>query len=97
MADRTPAPDRSLIDGWIDRADAVSARWNTVITVLSAAWFAASCADYAGFIDLPLELPLIGSLGVIPAIIWNVLWWGFAYPRITARRAERLNMENPDG
>lgn len=86
-----------MIDALIDRADAFSQRWNTVIAVLSATWFVATCADYAGFIDLPLELPLIGSLGIFPAILWNGLWWGFAYPRIEARRAERKSMEFSNG
>ena len=101
MADRAPAPDQSaapsVIDTLIDRADALAARWNTALSVLSIAWFIASCADYAGFIAMPIELPLPGWLGILPAAVWNALWWGFAYPRIASRRAERTNMEDPNG
>ena len=86
-----------MIDDLIDQADAISTRWKTVISVLSAAWFAATCADYAGFIKLPIELPLSEWLGFVPVVLWNALWWGFAYPRIEARRAERNSMEEAHG
>ena len=86
-----------MIDALIDRADAFSTRWKTVISVLSAGWFAATCADYAGFIKLPVELPLSEWLGFVPVVLWNALWWGFAYPRIEARRAERNSMEDAYG
>lgn len=82
-----------MIDDLIDRADAFNARWHIVLAVLGAAWFALSCADYAGFVDLPVILPLSGWVGILPAVIWNGVWWGFAYPRIEARRAERGNRE----
>lgn len=88
-----------MIDDLIDRADALFGRWHVLLTVLSAAWFAATCAEYAGFIDLPIPalVSLPGWAAVLPAAIWNAIWWGFAYPRIEARRAERTNMENSDG
>ncbi len=86
-----------MIDDLIDRADAFSERWKTTVSVVSVAWFAATCADYAGFINLPVELPLTQWLGFVPVLLWNAIWWGFAYPRIEARRAERKNMENPNG
>ena len=86
-----------MIDALIDRADAFSTRWKTVISVLGAAWFTATCADYAGFIKLPIELPLSQWLGFVPVVLWNALWWGFAYPRIEARRAERNKLDSPNG
>ncbi len=86
-----------MIDDFIDRADAFSVRWKTVISAASVAWFAATCADYAGFIKLPIELPLSEWVGFVPVVLWNAGWWGFAYPRIEARRAERLNMEKSNG
>ena len=93
MADRVSASGSAAspsgIDALIDRMDAVSARWHVVLAALSVAWFIASCADYAGFIDLPVILPLPGWLGILPAALWNAVWWGVAYPRIEARRAER--------
>ena len=82
-----------MIDELIDRADAFSTRWKAVISAVSVAWFAATCADYAGFIKLPVELPLSEWLGFVPVVVWNALWWGFAYPRIEARRAERGTRE----
>lgn len=78
-----------MIDDLIDRADAFFGRWQLVLSVLSIAWFAASCAEYAGFVDLPVILPLSGWVAIVPASLWNAAWWGFAYPRIEARRAER--------
>ncbi len=101
MTDQTSSRETSgsasVIDSLIDRFDAVSSRWSVVLTVLGAAWFAATCADYAGFIRLPFELPLSEWVGFLPVLLWNALWWGFAYPRIEARRAERKNMEIPNG
>lgn len=101
MAGGTPASGTSEspsgIDVLIDRMDAVSARWNVVLAVVTVAWFIASCADYAGFIDLPVILPLSGWVGLLPAALWNAVWWSFAYPRIEARRAKRNSMENANG
>jgi hypothetical protein len=86
-----------VIDDLIDRADAFSTRWKTVISALSVAWFVATCADYAGFIKLPIELPLSEWLGFLPVVLWNALWWGVAYPRVEARRAVRNSMEDAHG
>ncbi len=86
-----------MIDDFFDRADAFSERWKTVISALSVAWFVATCADYAGFIKLPIELPLSEWLGFLPVVLWNALWWGLAYPRIAARREQRRAMETNNG
>lgn len=103
MAGRDPAPEtpglraRSTIDDLIDRADAFFGRWQLVLSVLSVAWFVLICADFAGFVDLPVVLPLSGWLAILPAALWNAVWWGFAYPRIETRRAERNSMEDAHG
>lgn len=88
-----------MMDDLIDRWDAFADRFGVLLAALSIAWFAASCAEYAGFVDVPVPvlLPLPGWLAILPAALWNAIWWGFAYPRITARRAERMNMENFNG
>ena len=86
-----------FIDGFIDKADALFARWSSVLSILSIGSFIASCAAYAGFIAMPNLLPLPDWLGILPAVLWNALWWGFAYPRIEARRKQRAQLEHSDG
>ncbi|MCM0001242.1 MAG: hypothetical protein NBV68_17865 [Erythrobacter sp.] len=86
-----------MIDDLIDRADAISTRWQTVLSVVSTAWFAATCADYAGFLNLPKLGILSGWSAILVAALWNAVWWGFAYPRIEARRKERNTLENLNG
>jgi hypothetical protein len=88
-----------VIDAAVDRWDAFAERYRVPLAVLSIAWFAASCAEYAGFIDLPIPalLPLSGWLAILPAALWNGVWWGVAYPRIDARCKARNPVEEAHG
>jgi hypothetical protein len=88
-----------VIDDLVDRWDAFAERFRVPLAILSIAWFAASCAEYAGFVDLPIPvlLPLSGWLAILPAAMWNAVWWGFAYPRIEARGKQRNILDNANG
>lgn len=86
-----------MIDELIDDLDAFTTRWHLVLSIISIAWFVATCAEYAGFIEIPDILPLTGWAAILPASAWNGLWWGFAYPRILARRKQRTELENANG
>jgi len=88
-----------VIDDLADRWDAFAERFRVPLAAFSVAWFALSCAEYAGFVDVPVPalVPLPGWLAILPAAIWNALWWGFAYPRVEARRKQRNTLDNADG
>lgn len=77
------------MDRLIDRIDAVADRHQRALGIMGVLWFALVCADYAGFIDLP-EFTLIGgAAGLIVAVLYNAVWWGFLNPRVQVLRAAR--------
>ena len=70
----------------LDRIVAFSAKHERLIALVAGAWFAASCASYAGFIDLP-EIPLLTNRAAIfVAAGANAVWWGFLRPEIERRK-----------
>jgi hypothetical protein len=86
-----------VIDRLIDRLDAFATRWSLPLAVMSTAWFVASCAEYAGFVDMPALIPIDGWAQILPAAVWNFVWWGFVFPRVHGRRAHRASTDMANG
>jgi hypothetical protein len=74
------------VSSLLNRAVAFSARYERPIALIGGVWFAASCAQYAGFVDLP-EIPLLtGMTAIYASAAANALWWGYLRPAIERRR-----------
>ena len=70
----------------LDRVVAFSASHERPIALIGGLWFAVSCAQYAGFVDLP-EIPLLtGMTAIYASAAANALWWGFLRPAIERRK-----------
>lgn len=69
-----------------DRIIALLDRHRLAIAIVAGLWFWTGCAVYAGFIDLPRIAPWFESAFFWAGAATNALWYGFASPRIAARR-----------
>jgi hypothetical protein len=90
MADATTTSNKI-----IDLAD----RFGFIFAAFSGLWLALTCASYANFIRLPDFALLHGMPAIIASAMFNAGYWGFLYPRVQARRKERLdqNKVNANG
>ncbi|OYY67144.1 MAG: hypothetical protein B7Y49_00560 [Sphingomonas sp. 28-62-11] len=79
----------------VDLADDVANRFRVPLSILSVGLFVLTCADYAGFLRLPNVVVIGGTPGLIVAVAFNAIWWGFLYPRAEKRRAERTTHSHP--
>jgi hypothetical protein len=79
-----------VIDRLIDRLDSAFAPFSSILAVIGMAWFAAICAQYAGFIRLPDFALFHGFPAIVCSVIYNAVYWGFIYPHVQERRAVRL-------
>ena len=79
-----------MIERGIDALDDFAARFRVPISVVAGVWFVASWASSAQFIELPELAILTGTPGIVASSAFNGLWWGWLYPRIERRRAERV-------
>lgn len=101
MADHAQIPDevetrapQGFFDRLVDSADRLTDRFRVPLSVLSVGWFALTCADYAGFVQLPGFALISGMPGLIASGIFNALWWGLVYPRAEKRRFDRSQSSN---
>jgi hypothetical protein len=72
------------IDRWLRRH-------RRIIGLLSAAWFALVCADYAGFIHLPRLIAVPASLAVIVSFVRYGVWEAFVAPKVVAGRKDQTD------
>ena len=82
-----------MIDSLTDRLDAFAARHERLFGIAGAAFLALSTAIYARFIELPRFDWLSERALMIASMVYNAIWWGFAYPRIEQRRKARAKDE----
>lgn len=80
-----------MLAQWIDRADALAARHERLLSITAGLLFVMSCASYAGWIHLPEFLGLSDQAVLVGGTVFNVLWWATLRPRVHRRRAEREN------
>ena len=73
-----------MLDQIIARLD----RHRLAISVIAGLWFWAGCAVYARILTLPDVAAWIEQAFFWAGAAANALWYGVAYPRITARRKE---------
>ena len=65
------------------------------IDILSGAWLVFSLASWIPFIPIP-EIPYVTDDNFwIASTVWNVVWWSFAHPQISAHRS-KMALENAD-
>jgi hypothetical protein len=83
-----------VIDRLIDRMDAAFASFSGVLAVIGLAWIVATGLQYAGFVQLPDFALFQGVPALVGSVIYNAVYWGFVYPRVLERRAERMTSMN---
>lgn len=73
----------------LDRTIALLDRHRLAVSIVAGIWFWTGCAVYARFITLPDLPPWIEQAYFWSGAALNGIWYGFLYPRITARREKR--------
>ena len=59
-------------------------------------WLAASCANYARFIDLP-DIPYVtDEMALYVSAAFNAAWWGFVRPAIERRKVDLMRRFGAD-
>lgn len=66
--------------------------------VAGAIVFALTCADHAGFINLPVIVDLPVKLAAVLAVLRYALWDGFVTPRLVERRGDKaMSLDEAEG
>lgn len=73
----------------IDRLDEFSSRYQRALSVVGAGWAILTWATYAQFISLPDFIRLDETIVMVLGVLYNVIWWGFLYPRVEHHRKNR--------
>lgn len=68
-----------------------------IVDIALAAWLAAGCAAYAGFIDLPGLPRWLDTAAFWMAAAGNALWHGVARPWLASRQTEVGTQEQEGG
>ena len=71
-----------------DAAIGFGERHRRAISIVSAIWFAFSCATWIPFLPIP-EIPYVTDRNFwMLSGAWNAIWWGFAQPAMERRRKQ---------